>query len=306
MEKIKTFFKMYLKEVCFVVVMALATLCLMATADKQPVNDAVYGAYGITNIFVLFGLLVYGFNRNEISVKKLKSFNYVAAITIIAIIGALILYARYLLQHMPATDIINIGGCGIVCSFGCGWYIDNRTEKAVALEQLKENRPDLYLRKLINMQYSLSENQLFKIFYLEDAENLFAKYLQYGELPDSVEIKLVEQPYFLNMLKHNLPPFGLNDNADSRMFYQPNAPELIWQYVQNGNSFSKHNELKVFNLPNASQIIETYICRYNLSDEGELKMLDLPNAQELLDFYVQQYDLSPAACALAKEKGLKI
>ena len=73
------------------------------------------------------------------------------------------------------------------------------------------------------------------------------------------------------------------------MFMEPDAPQRVLEYVKEGNIFCDDAELKMFDLPNAEEILREYIKICVLSDESEIKMLDLLNAEELMEMYGQDF-----------------
>lgn len=300
----KSFFKTYFREICFVVVMVLLTSFMIGSAwGTETINGSVYSTLWLAVFTLFFCSGVYLAARHMQTSQEIENLKLTSAFAALALFGSLMVFSCHIQQQFAATDLIHLGCCGIVCAFFCGWYLDARTRELRDLEFLKETRPDQYLRALIERKSPLTVDQQLKIFHLHDAEQLLFQFMQYDDLCESGEVKLMEQPYALSLIKH-LPRYSFTNAADARMFVQPNAAELVLQYVENGNVFSDENALKMFELPNAPEVVDAYICNAELPEKGEKLMLELPNAADLVDFYDEEYGFCDEAAKLAEEKGL--
>ncbi|MBR1825458.1 MAG: hypothetical protein IJ770_02620 [Alphaproteobacteria bacterium] len=302
MKKIEKFFKTYVRETLLVVVSVFLMLCVYAGADKTSESGSIYGTFSLIIPSVIFCVTVVVLGRHILEVKTLERLKFLSAVVFLAALGILIAYSAYVQQVFPASDLIKLGCCGIICTLVNGGYLDARGDQLKELELLKENRPDEYLRALIRAKHELTEIEQLTLFNLGDEEHLLFQYMQYAELYPMAEIKLIEQPYLLHLLQR-LPRYAFSDDGDARLFYQPNTPELVLQYIQNGNCFNSANELKMFDLPNAAEVVDAYIAHNPLSDEAEMRLFELPNARELVEYYAEEYDMSDEAYNLAEEKG---
>lgn len=302
MNKFADWFDSHFREASFAVLIAAIVFVMCCGADINPVNGSIYGTLGQILLTVVFCAGVVMLGQNAFSSQRIVGLKLFTAAYLLLVFGWLLAYSCHVQQVFAATDAIKLGCCGVLGAVACGWYLDWREEKLKKLEFLKDNRPDEYLRELIKNKRSLDSEQQLKVFYLADAEQLLFKYMQYEDIAESTEIRLLEEPFALNLIKH-LPRYSFTDKGDARMFVVENAPELVLQYVENGNVFSPANELKMFDLPNAYDVLNAYVYNSSLSDEGEMRLVDLPDAEELVEYYNEEYGLCEAAWKKAEEKG---
>ena len=302
MGKIADWFDIYFREVGFVVVTGFIIFVLCCGADMNPVNGSIYDTFGQIMLTAVFCFGVVGLGQNADTAQRAGNLQLFSAFYLLLILFGMIAYSCYVQQTFAATDSIKLGCCGVVCAVFCGWYLDYRRKELEKWDYLRENRPDEYLRELIRKKRLLNVEQQLKLFYLADAEDLLFQYMQSEEIAESTENRLLEEPFALNLLKH-LPKYHFTNTGDARMFVMDNAPQLVAQYVQNGNAFSAENALKMFDLPNADEVVAVYIDHSYLPDECEMRMFDLPNAQELVTYYEDKYGLCEMAKEKAKEKG---
>lgn len=293
----------YAGEVGLAVLMFVATLILVWCArDADYVDGSVYSVGGLALLHVVFCMYIFVSERFAQDAATLKRLQVFSAEVFLVVLAILLGVSFYIQQKFPVTDFMKVGCCGIFCFFICGLYLDWRISEMQKLEFWKENCPSEYVRILIKKKKHLNGDQQLKLFYQSDAEQLLYEYMQYDDLCNAAEIKLLDQPFAANLLK-KLPHYSFRDETDSCLFRLGNAPELVKIYVDNGNAFSKKNESKMFDLPNASEVVESYVSHHYLTDEGELRLFKLPNAREMVQYYADMHDLSEKAHSMAKEKG---
>lgn len=296
------FIQTHLKEIALMVFATYLTVCMIAGADEQTVNGSVYPVNGLIISPALFSFVAMAcgcYAKTVDEAKRLKLTTVLCAIVSgILLIGC----SCYLQQKFSVDDLLKVG-CGVVlCAIICGMFYDMQIVNIEKLEDLRKNHPDEYLREMIRSKRVLSEKQLLELLYFPDAEVLLLHYMEYEDLPVAIEIKVAEAPYFVRLLER-LPAYYYSQEAVSHMFDQPNAPELILLVVGNGYVFDLRNELKMFKLPNASQVVKLYIRNHQLSDTADKCLFDLTDAEELVKEYDELYEMSTLARSMAEERG---
>lgn len=292
-------------EVGFAVLMSILTFLMIWFAwDADSVNGSVYPTSGLVLTFAFYCAYAFMLERFAQNVEELRRLKVFSAFLLLVVVALLLIFSFHIQQKVTVTEFIKVGFSGICCALFCSWYLTWRIGKMQELEFLRDNRPSEYIRALIDMKKVLSVDQQLKIFYLGDAEQLLFKYMQYEDLCEAAEIKLIDQPYADKLLNH-LTKYSFSDNGDAYLFRVANAPRLVKIYVENGNAFSANNDVKMFDLPNAAEVVEIYISNYYLSDAAELRLFELPNAEEMVKYYAETYDfdMCDEAYELAEEKG---
>ena len=295
----------YAGEVGLAVLMSVATLILVWCArDADYVNGSVYSVGGLVLLYAVFCAYVFMLERFAQDSETLRRLKVFSAVVFLVVLAVLLVCSCFIQQRLAVTEFVHVGCCGACCALICGWYLDWRLSEMQQLDFWKENRPIEYIRALIKKKKVLNVDQQLKLFYQSDAEQLLYEYMQYEDLCNAAEVKLLEQPYAAHLLKR-LKTYSFTDEADSYMFRLENAPELVKIYVSNGNAFHPKNEPKMFDLPNAPEVVKIYISNHYLSDEGEARLFELPNAEELVEYYLDKYDceLSDKVYKLAEERG---
>ena len=304
MGKIEKFFGTYFQEIGFVVVLAYFVGMTMYGADKETVNGSVYCALSLGILTTLFCLYVVLLGYKALSLQRILCIKKVAAYSATATFGALLAYSCYLQQAFSVDEIIKLGCFAVVAGLLCRWYLNMREDNIRYMEQLhKWQHPD-YLRKMIKQERLLTDYEQLKVFDLFDAEKLICDYMHYAKLGKNAEQKLIEQPYVVKVLE-NLPLYSFSEDGDALLFCQPEAEKLVLLYVQNGNTFSAKNELKMFELPNAAEVLREYIIHSSLTSEAELLLLELSYEQksDLADIYAGNFGFCKEVVSIAKERG---
>ena len=70
-------------------------------------------------------------------------------------------------------------------------------------------------------------------------------------------------------------------------FAQPNAGEIILNAVKKGHLIPQNCQLKIFDLPNAEELVLEYTRHFRLCNKAQPKIFDLPNAAEIILEYVK-------------------
>lgn len=165
-----------------------------------------------------------------------------------------------------------------------------------------------FLVLLLSSGIQLSGEKLTMLFQLENATELVKAYVKRNAFPawsndvlllfnraDSPELVLfyVQQGY------------GFMPDVEYKLFELPNAEEILTIYVARHRLHSNLAQLKLFAFPNAPEILKLYIGkRHELNPQAQLKLFDLPNAEELVRRYIAlNFNFSKEFRRLARKKG---
>lgn len=302
MSRFSFFCETYFKEIGFLVLIALMTFGMICGADCKPCSGSVYPVLGLITLSFIFCLETFIIGHSAYSPRDIRNLKPVLIFSAVAVFGILLAYSSYLQQKFAVNELIKLSYCALISAIICGWYLDYRIAILRRLKKLREVHPDCYLRMMIAQKRILSEELQLKLLSISDAEQQVYRYMQYTDLLPAAEMKLLQHPYAVRIIKH-LPTYVFSPQAEAYMFMQPNAAELVYVYVNNGNVLCAENEKKMFDLPNASDIVSTYICNHSLSSEAEMLLFDLPEAKDFIQFYAEVYQMSDEARTLAKTKG---
>ena len=82
----------------------------------------------------------------------------------------------------------------------------------------------------------------------------------------------------------------LSKEQELKLFKLPNAEELVKMYIQESSwNFCKEAQLMMFEQANAEELVKMYIQRGKyLCDKAQLKLFELSNAEELINLYIQR------------------
>ena len=87
---------------------------------------------------------------------------------------------------------------------------------------------------------------------------------------------------------------GLSCEDEVKMFDLPNASEQVWEYIKK-YPLCYEGQLRMFDLPNAREVVSEYIKTYDLYPDAQVRMFDLPNAWEVVSEYIKTNPLASKA-----------
>lgn len=165
-----------------------------------------------------------------------------------------------------------------------------------------------FLISLLKSGIKLSREKLTMLFQLEDAAKPIKAYLKRNAFDawsndclllfnrlDSPELVLfyVQQGY-------SFPP-----DIEYKLYELPNAEEILTIYMVKHPLHSNLAQLRLFAFPNAPDILKSYIeNRHPLNPQAQLKLFDLPNAEELVKRYnALNFELCKDFKRLMRKKG---
>ena len=302
MEKIKHFCLTYSKETGLVSAMVVMTICMLLGAKYTGENHSVYLVAEMIMLPLVFCSVVFICGQRTQNSREAETLRLTSALCLLGVIAVLIGYSYYLQQAVPSDDMLKIGisSCWSVVFAGC--YFEQRIYKLKKYEKLQKENPAEYLRMLIKQQRELTEQQQLSLFDQPNADDLLFKYMLYEDLTKAAEQKLLDASFVLNLMEA-MPQYVFCDNSCATMFTKPDAPKLVMVYVTNGHALSDENELKMFDLPNAAEVVTEYMRHQDLSDEGEMRLFELTDAEKLVKRYNRKYVMCSEATELAKKKG---
>ncbi len=148
---------------------------------------------------------------------------------------------------------------------------------------------DIIIKKYVYMFYTLSDEALLKVFELPNGKEILAGYLPLHQLPVPVEMKLLEQPDMRDTVKQYIDKQHMSDDAVFKLFEQPDAKELLLHYLAENRyvRLGKFAE-KIINMPDNVELIVAIKKRGELSDEMQLKMFERPNAADIVRAYIKE------------------
>lgn len=115
-------------------------------------------------------------------------------------------------------------------------------------------------------------------------------------------INLILIIMFINFLKKRvLNGHPLTKWQQSILFKSSQAPKLLNIYISK-RELCDEAQLKLFELPNAKELVKTYIFLHmELCDAAQVKLVELPNPIELIEMYISRRPF----CAAAKIKMIE-
>lgn len=304
MEKSKNFFETYFREIGFVVLLAYFVVMMLCGADENTVNGSVYRLASLCFMALFFCLYVIMLGYKAESCQHVKFIKNTVYFSAAAMFCVSFVYSCYLQKMFSVSELIKLVIPAVGSVIFCQWYLNLRMKKNEYLEYMRIWRHGDYLREMIRREKFLNGYEQLKIFNLQDAEKLICDYMSYARLDDDAEQRLIEQPYIFNIVK-NMPLYSFTSKGDARLFYRPQAEKLVLLYVQNGNTFNRENELKMFELSNAVDVVREYIRNSSLSPDAEQLLLKMSGEQnsDLAEDYAQRYGFSKKTQEIIRERG---
>ena len=77
--------------------------------------------------------------------------------------------------------------------------------------------------------------------------------------------------------------------AQSLLFNEPNSPQLVLDFIKDGECLCDGAQLLMLDLENALELVEIYTHKFPLCEEAELKLFELENAKDVIGEYIEYY-----------------
>lgn len=274
---------------------AFVVVCTYVLLDKYP--DAyictAIGCVAFIGNVILSGYFSFGVRTGN-DCDRLKCSSMLASIVMAVVItasDAVIFLALYTSIGM------------LLCIALCNKIINKWSALNRRLEILRVNDYENYLREKVNNKRLLSEEEEFDLLSLTDAEEFVKKYIQGGRLWQEAESKFLADRKFAGLWEDYFKLYNLSCDEELKLFNRPDAKEIIALYGSY-SQMSERAELKLFSMPNPKEWVKLYIEKGGFySEKAELKLFEMPDAEELIKFYISRYTLYDSAYKLAKEKN---
>ena len=293
--KFKAFCKKYLGEISFALwtaIVVVLTYLLLSASSNAYVCVAIGCAAFIGNVS-LSGYFSLGV-RTGSECDRLKCSSMLATIVM-----AVVITSSDVVEFMALYTSIGM----LLCIVLCNKVIDRWSFLNRKLETLRINDYESYLREKVENKRMLNEDEEIDLLNLSDAEPFVKEYIQNGRFWPEAESKFLEDRKFAGLWEDYFMLYNLSCDEELKLFNRPDAKEIIALY-SSYSQMSERAELKLFSMPNAEEWVKMYIEKGSFySEKSELKLFEMPNAEELVKFYASKYTLYNPAYKLAKEKG---
>ena len=75
----------------------------------------------------------------------------------------------------------------------------------------------------------------------------------------------------------------------SLLFNEPNSPQLVLDFIKDGECLCDGAQLLMLDLENALELVEIYTHKFPLCDEAELKLFELHDAEKFIKVYIKEF-----------------
>lgn len=150
----------------------------------------------------------------------------------------------------------------------------------------------------------LSYTQQVRLFNLPNRLELIRLLLKSGnELCEEAQCRLVKMPDSAALIGAYMEDNDLCEEAENKLFDRDDAVQILTRLIDKGYELYGSNETRLFDLPNAEKMVESYIHHHCLAEDAEYRLFELRDARRLIELYRDGAELSGDALALAQAKG---
>ena len=141
-----------------------------------------------------------------------------------------------------------------------------------------------------------TSSEQMAMFEKADARRCVLRYVNEGNsLCDEAEVAMLGLKDFLEVYRTYIRNYSLCSVAQLKLFELPNAKELLKEYIEQNYPLCESSQAKMLGLFDAEELINIYVEKHALSPKAQIKLLKHSNAEKLLKIYVQYHYLSDEA-----------
>ena len=160
------------------------------------------------------------------------------------------------------------------------------------------------LKVYLEADKDLSYTQQVRLFNLPNRLELVELFLKSeNEFCEEAQCRLVEIPDSAELILAYMENNDFCEEAENKLFDRDDAVQILTCLIDKGYEFYGNNEVRLFDLPNAEKMVDSYIHHHCMAEDAEYRLFELPEARRLIELYRQGGELSGDALALAQAKG---